>query len=259
MPPLDRALARWPVTISGRKRFQAATRAALEVFEARRRPAAGQPAGALDGAADLRDYMDAHDLPRHPLVPKGYPSIGCAPCTTPVGRARTRGPGAGAAARRSSAASISGRTAASCAWRAEEDAMSVLVTEAGFAPDDWAGREVLPFEVLWSGQDLPEEALAVDFPNDRDPADLGALARPAGADPRRLPGDGRRPRLLDRAPAAGDGLCRAAARRRAADRRPVPRRAPGRLRRGRAARRGGGAPGRGALAAAAAGLVPGAR
>ena len=26
--------------------------------------------------------------------------------------------------------------------------------------------------MLWSGQDLPEEALAVDFPNDRDPADL---------------------------------------------------------------------------------------
>jgi 3'-phosphoadenosine 5'-phosphosulfate sulfotransferase (PAPS reductase)/FAD synthetase len=23
-------------------------------------------------------------LPRHPLVAKGYPSIGCAPCTTPV-------------------------------------------------------------------------------------------------------------------------------------------------------------------------------
>ena len=23
-------------------------------------------------------------LPRHPLVAKGYPSIGCAPCTSPV-------------------------------------------------------------------------------------------------------------------------------------------------------------------------------
>ena len=51
--------------------------------------------------------------------------------------------------------------------------MSVLVTEAGIGRDDWAGHEVLAFEVLWSGQDLPEEALAVDFPNDRDPADLG--------------------------------------------------------------------------------------
>lgn len=33
---------------------------------------------------DLRNYMDRHDLLRHPLVARGYPSIGCAPCTTPA-------------------------------------------------------------------------------------------------------------------------------------------------------------------------------
>jgi uncharacterized protein (DUF934 family) len=49
--------------------------------------------------------------------------------------------------------------------------MAVLVTEAGFAPDDWA-EGFLPFECFWSGQELPEEGLAVEFPNDRDPADL---------------------------------------------------------------------------------------
>ena len=49
--------------------------------------------------------------------------------------------------------------------------MAVLVTEAGFGKDDWTA-EVLPFEVFWSGQDLPEEGLAVDFPNDREAADL---------------------------------------------------------------------------------------
>ena len=49
--------------------------------------------------------------------------------------------------------------------------MTVLVTEAGFGSDDWPG-EILPFDVFWSGQDLPEEGLAVEFPNDRDPADL---------------------------------------------------------------------------------------
>jgi uncharacterized protein (DUF934 family) len=49
--------------------------------------------------------------------------------------------------------------------------MSVLVTDAGFAADDWTG-EVLGFETFWSGQELPEERLAVEFPNDRDPADL---------------------------------------------------------------------------------------
>jgi uncharacterized protein (DUF934 family) len=49
--------------------------------------------------------------------------------------------------------------------------MSVIVTEAGFAADDFAG-DFLPFDVFWSGQDLPEEGLAVEFPNDREPADL---------------------------------------------------------------------------------------
>ena len=29
--------------------------------------------------------MKARDLPRHLLVARGYPSIGCAPCTTQVG------------------------------------------------------------------------------------------------------------------------------------------------------------------------------
>ena len=50
--------------------------------------------------------------------------------------------------------------------------MTIVVTEAGFTPDDWAERHVLPFDVFWSGQDLPEEGLAVEFPNDRDPDDL---------------------------------------------------------------------------------------
>ncbi len=50
--------------------------------------------------------------------------------------------------------------------------MTIVVTEAGFTPDDWAERRVLPFDFFWSGQDLPEEGLAVEFPNDRDPADL---------------------------------------------------------------------------------------
>ncbi len=30
-------------------------------------------------------YLDAHDVPRHPLYEKGYTSLGCAPCTRPVG------------------------------------------------------------------------------------------------------------------------------------------------------------------------------
>jgi len=33
---------------------------------------------------DLWEYIDEHRLPLHPLFSKGYPSIGCAPCTRPV-------------------------------------------------------------------------------------------------------------------------------------------------------------------------------
>ncbi|MEL6235902.1 MAG: phosphoadenosine phosphosulfate reductase family protein, partial [Pseudomonadota bacterium] len=35
-------------------------------------------------AGQIRSYMQAHDLPLHPLVAENYPSIGCAPCTTRV-------------------------------------------------------------------------------------------------------------------------------------------------------------------------------
>ena len=35
-------------------------------------------------ASDVSDYIDENRLPRHPLVAQGYPSIGCAPCTTKV-------------------------------------------------------------------------------------------------------------------------------------------------------------------------------
>ncbi|SOB87584.1 phosphoadenylylsulfate reductase (thioredoxin) [Sphingomonas guangdongensis] len=81
--PLARALAGFDASITGRKAFQAATRAALPPFE-------------LDGErlkcnpliAWSKDRLDAHaaarDLPRHPLLERGYGSIGCAPCTSTI-------------------------------------------------------------------------------------------------------------------------------------------------------------------------------
>jgi phosphoadenosine phosphosulfate reductase len=35
-------------------------------------------------ASDVERYIAEHDLPRHPLVDQGFPSIGCAPCTRAV-------------------------------------------------------------------------------------------------------------------------------------------------------------------------------
>lgn len=84
--PLERALAPFGSWITGRKRYQNGTRAALPVFEKESgshrikvNPLASW------GPAEIAAYMDQHDLPRHPLVAKGYPSIGCQPCTHAVG------------------------------------------------------------------------------------------------------------------------------------------------------------------------------
>ena len=32
----------------------------------------------------IRTYFQTHDLPRHPMVARGFPSIGCVPCTSRV-------------------------------------------------------------------------------------------------------------------------------------------------------------------------------
>lgn len=82
--PLERALSGFDAWITGRKRYQAATRAGLEFFES-------DGAGRLKvnplahwSSADVHDYIANNNLPRHPLVARGYPSIGCAPCTSRV-------------------------------------------------------------------------------------------------------------------------------------------------------------------------------
>jgi len=87
--PLDRALTRlgggFDGWITGRKRFQGASRQALPAIELDR--ATGRlkvnPL-ATWSAEDVQRYLAAHDLPVHPLLGRGYRSIGCAPCTRAV-------------------------------------------------------------------------------------------------------------------------------------------------------------------------------
>ncbi len=81
--PLARALQGFDAWFTGRKRFQNAARAALRLFEADGERIKINPL-ANWGAGELRAYMQRHDLPPHPLVARGYPSIGCVPCTTRV-------------------------------------------------------------------------------------------------------------------------------------------------------------------------------
>ncbi|MEP2717012.1 phosphoadenylyl-sulfate reductase [Pseudophaeobacter sp.] len=87
--PLQVALDGFDGWITGRKRFQAGSRAALDFFEVETNATGATGRIKINPLAhwapeDVRAYMDENRLPRHPLVAKGYPSIGCAPCTSPV-------------------------------------------------------------------------------------------------------------------------------------------------------------------------------
>ncbi len=82
--PMKRALTGFSAWITGRKRFQSGGRASLGTFETeferiKVNPLANWPVERISA------YIDEHDLPKHPLVAQGYASIGCGPCTSPVG------------------------------------------------------------------------------------------------------------------------------------------------------------------------------
>jgi phosphoadenosine phosphosulfate reductase len=83
--PLQKALAQYDGWISGRKRHQSGTRSRLNMFEIDGTSSRIKVNPlALWNAQDTVRFMKDMQMPRHPLVAKGYPSIGCAPCTTPV-------------------------------------------------------------------------------------------------------------------------------------------------------------------------------
>jgi phosphoadenosine phosphosulfate reductase len=83
--PLQKALRGYDGWITGRKRFQSGTRAALDFFEIEDFTGRIKVNPLAHWAPeDVRAYMEENRLPRHPLVAQGYPSIGCAPCTSKV-------------------------------------------------------------------------------------------------------------------------------------------------------------------------------
>ena len=91
--PLNAALEPFEAWITGRKRYQGGKRATLDLFEAEGENRIKINPLAHWGPDEINEYMTNNRLPRHPLVAKGYPSIGCAPCTTRVapGEARRAG------------------------------------------------------------------------------------------------------------------------------------------------------------------------
>ncbi len=87
--PLQTALSGFDGWITGRKRFQSGTRAQLPHFETEGQGDATAARIKVNPLAfwapqDVQHYIEENNLPRHPLVARGYPSIGCAPCTSPV-------------------------------------------------------------------------------------------------------------------------------------------------------------------------------
>ncbi|NJO55924.1 MAG: phosphoadenylyl-sulfate reductase [Rhodospirillales bacterium] len=81
--PLVRALRPYKVWISGRKRHHGGSRSELPRVEIQDGKLKLNPLYDWDSAR-LHDYMRSHELPYHPLVAQGYPSIGCIPCTARV-------------------------------------------------------------------------------------------------------------------------------------------------------------------------------
>ena len=83
--PLDTGLKGYDAWITGRKRHQAQTRAGLAYFDLDDATGRIKINPLIDWKPTrIAAHLDTHELPRHPLVARGYPSIGCAPCTTRV-------------------------------------------------------------------------------------------------------------------------------------------------------------------------------
>jgi phosphoadenosine phosphosulfate reductase len=83
--PMQKAMQDVLAWISGIRRDQTAERAGAKILDL-------QDDGLLKinpllnwTKADVKRYSEEHNLPSHPLLEKGYRSVGCAPCTVAIG------------------------------------------------------------------------------------------------------------------------------------------------------------------------------
>ena len=86
LEPLSRALAGKSAWVTGLRREQSVTRASVEVVETDAAHGGILKLNPLAGwsEADVWRYAREQSLPVNALHARGYPSIGCAPCTRPV-------------------------------------------------------------------------------------------------------------------------------------------------------------------------------
>ena len=81
---LDRALVGRKAWLSGLRRTEALTRADAPIVGLDPRGLVKVNPLATWTDEDLAGYIAEHDVPVNPLVYRGYPSVGCQPCTRPV-------------------------------------------------------------------------------------------------------------------------------------------------------------------------------
>jgi phosphoadenosine phosphosulfate reductase len=84
--PLERGLKRHKIStiITGRKNFQTKDRENIKNIEIDEKGIIKVNPLIHLTQKELSDCLKSLDLPEHPLLKKSYPSIGCAPCTSPV-------------------------------------------------------------------------------------------------------------------------------------------------------------------------------
>ena len=84
--PLEIALTGFKAWISGRKRYHGGVRGDVSTLEEQDGRLQIDPLARFT-RLEIEAYLDRYRLPRHPLVEKGFLSIGCAPCTAQCGSA----------------------------------------------------------------------------------------------------------------------------------------------------------------------------
>ena len=82
---LDRALMGKAAWMSGLRRVEAAARESAPIIARDLRGLVKINPIATWTDEDVAGYVVDHDVPVNPLTQQGYPSIGCMPCTQPVG------------------------------------------------------------------------------------------------------------------------------------------------------------------------------
>jgi phosphoadenosine phosphosulfate reductase len=83
--PLNRALAGNKAWITGQRRAQSTTRAALDIQEHDEAHGMAKFNPLADWSEeDVWHYIRSNNVPYNPLHDKGYPSIGCEPCTRAI-------------------------------------------------------------------------------------------------------------------------------------------------------------------------------